>query len=109
MRPQRPIRAGQTATIQEGAIGAFQIAHPPAAIGRKDLGVLAADGTVVDTDLQRFQAPDPQASRRLPDAVFAVVANAAQTNGTHYPNLLSHNSLSGRGSNRLLAADVSEL
>src|SRR5947209_6641689 len=52
---QGPLPGPQTYTIQARTVGAAEVAHAPAAFGDADLGVIAADGVIVENDLERIE------------------------------------------------------
>ncbi len=56
LAPQRPLAVAEPDAVEAGAVGAAQVAHAPAAVGGPHLGVVAADGTVVQHDLQADRA-----------------------------------------------------
>jgi hypothetical protein len=56
----RPLAGAQADAVEACAVGAAQVAQPPAAVGHADLGVVAADGVVVEDDFQRIEPAHPQ-------------------------------------------------
>jgi hypothetical protein len=69
VRPQAPGFAGRGA-VEEGAVGAAEVADVPALLVGVDLGMAAADGAVVDGDFEGVHAADPQEGLRLPRAAL---------------------------------------
>src|SRR5262249_10172366 len=67
---QRPLPRVQADAIEARTIGAAQVADTPAPLGPADLGVVAADRAVIEDDLERVEATDPQEIARLPAPVF---------------------------------------
>src|SRR5262249_54265435 len=80
----RPSRAGDALAVEKGAVGAFEVGQPPAPVGGKQASMLAADRSVVETDLERFMPPDPQLLTRLPGHLVAGVGSA-QSNTLFHP------------------------
>ena len=77
---QRPLAGAQAGAVEEGAVGAAQVAHAPA-VGRvPDLRVPAADRAVVQDDLECGQAARPEEGFALPRHPFDVAVDAAQAN-----------------------------
>src|SRR5207244_281757 len=79
-----PFAGADAVAVEVGAVGAAQVAEAPAALGRRHLGVLPADGAVVQADFGRLLPPNAQFRRRLPDPSLDEAGHAAQANvGSH--------------------------
>ena len=52
---QRPFAGAQARAVEEGAVGAAEIAHAPAVGGRADFRVTPADRAVVEHDFERSE------------------------------------------------------
>src|SRR5207237_10923850 len=64
---ERPIPLADAVAVEVRPVGAAEVAQAPAALAQHNLGVLPADGGVVQPDLDRFVPPDAEPLRRLPD------------------------------------------
>ncbi len=64
--PQRPLTVAQPQAVQPRPVGAAQILYAPAAVGDTDLCVIAADGVIVEYNLERVEPSDAQQIRRFP-------------------------------------------
>ena len=85
---QPPFAVAQADAVEEGAVGAAQVAHLPAVVGGPDLGVAAADGVVVQDDFQRLQPAGPEKVGGFPDLAFKVSVHSPQANAPFHNNPL---------------------
>src|SRR5262249_28624069 len=69
------------------AVGAAHVADAPAAVGGADLGVVAANGGVVDHDLQRIKAANAEERGRIPRLPLGGAVDPAETNERGHPNI----------------------
>src|SRR5262249_42621151 len=67
---QGPLSRTQTHAVEPRAVGAAQVADAPAPLGQADFGVVAADRTLIQHDLERIETADPKEVGRLPAAAL---------------------------------------
>ena len=101
-RVQLPLAGAEADAVDVGAVGAFQVADPPAGVGLADLGVAAADGAVVQHDLQGAEPAGPENVRGLPRLSFDLAADSFEANRGRpcLPASLASRPIPGRAAGR---------
>jgi hypothetical protein len=80
-RLEREVLGPDAGAVDVGAVGALQVADRPVAVqADADLGVLAADGAVVEDDLQRGEPAGAQQRIVLPDVALDRATDAPESN-----------------------------
>jgi len=78
---ERPLAVTQPDAVEACAVGAAQVADAPAALGGPDLGVIAADGVVVEDHLEGLEPADADQVVRFPGSTLERAVHAAQAYG----------------------------
>src|SRR5262249_9501370 len=103
---ERPLAGADADAVEARAVGAAEIADPPAPLGRAQLGVEAADRAVVEHDFQRGEAPHAEQGGRLPGLPLDGAVDPAQPDEPLHNDLLYSEPVAAQQRTRLWATNA---